>query len=138
MSYDALFEPISIGDMELKNRLAVAPMNVGYASPDGYPNDQYLAHYATRARGGFGLIITTAAMVNPYDWNGCEKMNPLKFTELVFIAGGSCRAVLELAGVHDVLAKSLGSNNKLNVTKATMAALESLRSREEALAARGK
>lgn len=54
------------------------------------------------------------------------------------IAGGSCRAVLELAGIHDVLAKSLGSNNKLNVTKATMAALTSLRSREEALAARGK
>lgn len=81
MSYDALFEPIVIGDMEIKNRIAVAPMNVGYAAPDGYPNDQYLAHYATRARGGFGLIITTAAMVNPYDWAGCEKMNPLKFTD---------------------------------------------------------
>jgi small subunit ribosomal protein S5 len=54
------------------------------------------------------------------------------------IAGGSCRAVLELAGVRDVLAKSLGSNNKLNVTKATMVALDSLRTREEALAARGK
>jgi small subunit ribosomal protein S5 len=54
------------------------------------------------------------------------------------IAGGACRAVLELAGVRDVLAKSLGSNNKLNVTKATMAALDTLRTREEALAARGK
>ncbi len=54
------------------------------------------------------------------------------------IAGGSCRAVLELAGVRDVLAKSLGSSNKLNVTKATMAALASLRTREEALAIRGK
>jgi len=54
------------------------------------------------------------------------------------IAGGSCRAVLELAGVRDVLARSLGSNNKLNVTKATMVALDSLRTREEALAIRGK
>lgn len=54
------------------------------------------------------------------------------------IAGGSCRAVLELAGVRDVLAKSLGSSNKLNVTKATMAALSTLRSREAVLAARGK
>jgi small subunit ribosomal protein S5 len=54
------------------------------------------------------------------------------------IAGGSCRAVLELAGVRDVLAKSLGSSNKLNVTKATLAALATLRTRDEALAVRGK
>ena len=52
------------------------------------------------------------------------------------IAGGPCRAVLELAGVRDVLAKSLGSNNHLNVTKATLEALGQLRSREEALAIR--
>ena len=54
------------------------------------------------------------------------------------IAGGACRAVLELAGVRDVLGKALGSNNKLNVTKATMVALDSLRTLEEALAIRGK
>jgi len=54
------------------------------------------------------------------------------------IAGGASRAVLELAGVRDVLAKSLGSSNRLNVTKATLAALGTLRTREEALAARGK
>jgi len=52
------------------------------------------------------------------------------------IAGGPCRAVLELAGVRDVLAKSLGSNNHLNVTKATLKALSTLRTREEVLAAR--
>jgi len=52
------------------------------------------------------------------------------------IAGGPCRAVLELAGVRDVLAKSLGSNNHLNVTKATLEALGQLRTKEEALAAR--
>jgi small subunit ribosomal protein S5 len=52
------------------------------------------------------------------------------------IAGGPCRAVLELAGVRDVLAKSLGSNNHLNVTKATMEALGKLRTKEEALAIR--
>jgi small subunit ribosomal protein S5 len=52
------------------------------------------------------------------------------------IAGGPCRAVLELAGVRDVLAKSLGSNNHLNVTKATIKALDSLRSKEEAIALR--
>ena len=52
------------------------------------------------------------------------------------IAGGGVRAVLDLAGVHDVLAKSLGSSNQLNVVKATITALEQLRSREEATAVR--
>jgi len=53
------------------------------------------------------------------------------------IAGGGMRAVLEVAGIRDVLAKSLGSKNKLNVVKATIAALESLRSKEEIEATRG-
>jgi small subunit ribosomal protein S5 len=52
------------------------------------------------------------------------------------IAGGACRAVLELAGVRDVLSKSLGSNNHLNVTKATLKALGQLRSKDVVLAAR--
>ena len=46
------------------------------------------------------------------------------------------RAVFELAGGRDVLAKSLGSNNHLNVTKATLEALGQLRTKEEALAIR--
>jgi len=52
------------------------------------------------------------------------------------IAGGAVRAVLELAGVHDVLAKSLGSNNHINVTKATFNALDKLRSYEEVMTLR--
>lgn len=52
------------------------------------------------------------------------------------IAGGGMRAVLELSGVHDVLAKSLGSSNKVNVVKATVDALRKMRSREEIAAAR--
>lgn len=53
------------------------------------------------------------------------------------IAGGGVRAVLEAAGVHDVLSKSLGSSNILNVVKATMDALEQLRSVEEIARERG-
>ncbi len=54
------------------------------------------------------------------------------------IAGGGARAVLECAGVRDVLAKSLGSNNHSNVVKATILALQGLRSADEVLGARGR
>jgi small subunit ribosomal protein S5 len=53
------------------------------------------------------------------------------------IAGKTVRAVLESVGIKDILSKSLGSSNAANVVKATMAALLSLRLREEILASRG-
>ena len=54
------------------------------------------------------------------------------------IAGGGVRAVVEVAGIKDVLAKSLGSNNHANVVKATMEALRALRHREDIFKLRGK
>ena len=53
------------------------------------------------------------------------------------IAGGGVRAVVEAAGIRDVLAKSLGSSNHANVVKATLEALRSLRRRDEILKVRG-
>ena len=53
------------------------------------------------------------------------------------IAGGPVRAVLECAGVHDVLSRSLGSSNPINVVHATVAALKSLKRPEEIAARRG-
>ncbi|MFQ3548515.1 MAG: 30S ribosomal protein S5 [Armatimonadota bacterium] len=54
------------------------------------------------------------------------------------VAGGAVRPILELAGIHDVLAKSLGSSNAINTAKATMICLKSLRRADEVAAARGK
>ena len=54
------------------------------------------------------------------------------------IAGGSVRMILELAGVKDIISKSLGSNTKLNTARATMEALKSQRSAEHIAELRGK
>lgn len=54
------------------------------------------------------------------------------------IAGGPMRAVFEVAGVHNVLAKSIGSTNPINVVHATMNALRAIASPEEIAAKRGK
>jgi small subunit ribosomal protein S5 len=54
------------------------------------------------------------------------------------IAAGGVRAVLEAVGVHDILTKSLGSANVLNVVQATFNALEQLKNPEEEAARRGK
>ena len=54
------------------------------------------------------------------------------------IAGGAVRAVVESAGIHDILSKCLGSSNKHNVVNATVAALSALRSAEQIASARNK
>ncbi|MFV2063247.1 MAG: 30S ribosomal protein S5, partial [Chloroflexota bacterium] len=54
------------------------------------------------------------------------------------IAGSSVRAVVEAAGIRDILSKSLGSNNPVNLTRATLEGLRSMRSAEELSQWRGK
>jgi small subunit ribosomal protein S5 len=54
------------------------------------------------------------------------------------IAGGAARAILEMAGVHDIIAKSLGTSNSINVAHATIAGLHSLKRPDEIAKLRGR
>ena len=56
-NFSKLFEPIQIGGMTIKNRIAMAPMGTAFATPDGVFTEQALAYYEARAKGGAGLII---------------------------------------------------------------------------------
>lgn len=59
-----LFSPIRIGSMEVRNRIVLPPMTLGYGVPDGTVSDKHRDYYETRARGGAGLLITEAASVH--------------------------------------------------------------------------
>ena len=60
----ALFKPLKIKSIELKNRIVISPM-CEYSSVDGFANDRHFVHRGSRAVGGAGLIITEATAVSP-------------------------------------------------------------------------
>jgi 2,4-dienoyl-CoA reductase-like NADH-dependent reductase (Old Yellow Enzyme family) len=56
-AFKKLSEPIQIGRMTIKNRIAMTPMGTAFATPDGVFTEQGIAYYEARAKGGAGLII---------------------------------------------------------------------------------
>lgn len=72
------------------------------------------------------------------DWDGASVLLRPAPRGSGVIAGSEVRAVLELAGIKDVMAKSLGSNNPINLVRATFKALSELRTREEIKKMRGQ
>lgn len=64
MKYELLGSPIKIGSCEIKNRVALAPMLMGFGQFDGTPTEKLLDYYEERAKGGTGLIITEITRVN--------------------------------------------------------------------------
>ena len=64
-AYDHLLQPGRIGTMELRNRIVMSPMETMYGTPEGLPSDRTVAHFATRAAGGVGLVTVGATGIDP-------------------------------------------------------------------------
>ena len=64
MKFNAMFQPINIGPMTVKNRFVVPPMGNNFANTDGSMSEQSAAYYRERAKGGFGLITIEATVVH--------------------------------------------------------------------------
>lgn len=94
-----------------------------------------------RARGmmrRIPMVGTTIPHATVGDFSAAQVMLRPASAGTGVIAGGGVRAVLEAAGIHDILTKSLGSANILNVVAATFKALESLKDPEEEAKRRGR
>jgi len=101
VAYTKMFDPIIIKEVEIKNRLAMAPMNIYASSPQGFVTQDNVSWYVARARGGFGLIVMECAITTPYPWSGHVEMGFLKLTDWRY-----ARAFSELVeAVHDYGAK---------------------------------
>lgn len=64
MKYELLSSPMKIGTCEIKNRIVLPPMLMGFANLDGTPTEKLINYYEERAKGGCGLIMTEITRVN--------------------------------------------------------------------------
>ncbi|PJF22882.1 MAG: 30S ribosomal protein S5 [Phototrophicales bacterium] len=113
-------------------------VGVGVGKARGVPDS--IRKASERARRNMKKVALSGSTI-PYEvtarYGGAKVLLKPASPGTGVIAGGSVRAVLEVVGVHDILTKSQGSPNLLNVAMATIKALEALRSPEELAAMRG-
>ena len=62
--YTALFSPIRIGTMKLRNRLVMSPMENSFGTQDGRPTERSIQYFEARAKGGVGLITLGASAID--------------------------------------------------------------------------
>lgn len=84
MKYEKLFTPGKIGNVELKNRIVMPPMMLGFGQFDGTPTEEMMDYYEERAIGGTGLIITEITRVN--DFSGASAFAQLAISHDYHIA----------------------------------------------------
>jgi 2,4-dienoyl-CoA reductase-like NADH-dependent reductase (Old Yellow Enzyme family)/thioredoxin reductase len=72
-STSKVFEPISVGTLEIKNRIVAGPMVMNHATEDGHVTPRMVDYYAAKARGGFGLVHVEASYMRP-DGNMFSRM----------------------------------------------------------------
>lgn len=85
MRYEALFSPLKVGKLTLKNRIVMPPMAVSMATKSGEVTNDLINYYAARAKGGVGLIIVEAACVDTP--TGKEGLSQLIIDDLGYVTG---------------------------------------------------
>jgi small subunit ribosomal protein S5 len=114
-------------------------VGVGVGKARGVPDSiRKGTDHARREMSKVSLSGTTIPYQVIGEWGGAKVLLKPASPGTGVIAGGGVRAVLESAGVRDIITKSQGSNNLLNVAMATLAALQQLRTPEQIAQIRGK
>lgn len=107
LTFNKIFEPITIKNLTLPNRLIVSSMRTNMVNADGIIDDRYIAYHEAKARGGWGLVITENCLINPE--SGVSKCLPglyneeqvqalTKLTDAVHAAGGRIAAQIYHCG----------------------------------------
>lgn len=111
-----IFEPLTLRDLTLKNRIVMAPMLMYTGQEDGKVNDLHLAHYSTRALGGVGLITSEVVAVQPEGrishtdlglWDEAQVEGLTRLAQMIHACAAKCSLQLAHAGRKSMVADTL-------------------------------